>query len=41
MEYKGHYITDRKKRMTFSLKNDESFKYSVYEGVGSGINNSV
>lgn len=39
MEYKGHYITDRKKRMTFSLENDESFKYSVYEGVESGFLN--
>jgi len=41
MEYKGHHITDKKKRITFSLKVDEPFKYYVHEGVGSGFLNEI
>ena len=39
MEYKGHHITDKKKRMVFLLKVDEPFKYYMHEGVGSGFLN--
>ena len=41
MEYKGHWITDKKKRMVFSLKVDKPFKYYMHEGVGSGFLNET
>lgn len=41
MEYKGHHITDKKKRMVFSLKDEEPFKYYIQEGVGSGFLNET